>query len=115
MRVARNADCARYQDFQPGKEICAGRAEEKKDACSGDSGGPLECFGKNGEKYLCGVVSRGAGPPRCGEDNGIYVSLTNKETKAWVEKNSRTKAIKGPEKAKKRKKISSKTFFRICA
>ena len=42
--------------------ICAGGV---RDACKGDSGGPLTCLKKfkNGEqhRYLCGIVSWGVG------------------------------------------------------
>ena len=36
--------------------ICAGRY---RDACKGDSGGPLTCANDRGEKYICGITSWG--------------------------------------------------------
>ena len=41
--------------------LCAGGGDGK-DPCGGDSGGPLQCSRKVGdkiEKYLCGIVSYG--------------------------------------------------------
>ena len=53
--------------------VCAGGAGTGKDACRGDSGGPLTV--KEGDKLqhtLVGVVSSGHG---CGEVSSIWMSL----------------------------------------
>lgn len=54
--------------------LCAGYAAEKKDTCTGDSGGPLLC--KVGNKVrVTGIISWGDG---CGKPNkpGVYVRVT---------------------------------------
>ncbi|CAG7820356.1 unnamed protein product [Allacma fusca] len=58
--------------------ICAGAVG--RDACWGDSGGPLTCSGPNSEKYVCGVVSWGRG---CGEGfPTIYTNLA--DFQGWI-------------------------------
>ncbi|KAL4097149.1 hypothetical protein QTP88_021973 [Uroleucon formosanum] len=56
--------------------ICGGHPEGGKDACRGDSGGPLMFFIKN-QYYLMGIVSRG--PKLCGEPGypGIYTRVSS--------------------------------------
>ncbi|XP_016656052.1 venom protease [Acyrthosiphon pisum] len=56
--------------------ICAGHPKGGKDACRGDSGGPMMFFIKN-QYYLMGVVSRG--PKLCGEPGypGIYTRVSS--------------------------------------
>jgi secreted trypsin-like serine protease len=67
--------------------ICAGETSGERDACNGDSGGPL--FTKNGNDITqVGIVSWGEGPmdegAACGHANayGIYTRLGN--YKDWV-------------------------------
>ena len=88
IEVAAASKCQKYASFQPDKEICAGNPAKTRDACTGDSGGPLECRNKAGKKYLCGIVSRGAGPPNCGKSEGIYVATTHKDMNKWLKKNA---------------------------
>ncbi|XP_073445490.1 mannan-binding lectin serine protease 1 isoform X4 [Dendrobates tinctorius] len=55
--------------------ICAGFKEGGKDACSGDSGGPMVTFNQQTNNwYLAGVVSWGVG---CGESDkyGVYSNV----------------------------------------
>lgn len=61
---------------QSGREIVAGHVGLKRDTCQGDSGGPLYVVGPDGDYYLLGATSRGAGNAHvpCG-DGGIYVRV----------------------------------------
>ena len=91
--IAKPSHCKQYKPYYPDKELCAGKPEEGRDSCNGDSGGPLECTIKGKKKYLCGIVSRGPGPPNCGADYGIYVSMTHKRMIAWLRKNAKAKVF----------------------
>ena len=68
--------------------VCAG--DNKKDACRGDSGGPLTCSDENGESYLCGVVSSGGS---CDlkhliySNPGVYVDV--RRYHRWIQKHMR--------------------------
>ncbi|XP_072747982.1 soluble guanylate cyclase 89Db [Anoplolepis gracilipes] len=56
--------------------FCSGYLDGKRDACFGDSGGPLHVKGIFGQLEVIGIVSWGRG---CGRPNfpGIYTKLTN--------------------------------------
>lgn len=62
--------------------ICAGTTTGQRDACNGDSGGPLFMIGADGPEQV-GVVSWGEGPfdaeAACGHKNafGVYTRLAN--------------------------------------
>jgi secreted trypsin-like serine protease len=62
--------------------ICAGTTSGARDACNGDSGGPLFVAGKDGPEQI-GIVSWGEGPSdgtaACGHKDayGIYTRLGN--------------------------------------
>lgn len=59
-----------------------------KDSCLGDSGGGLFWFNGKDEFHLVGVVSRkinGGLEPHCGS-GGIYSSILNERTVAWLNK-----------------------------
>lgn len=66
-----DAECAeRVPGYRPGAMLCAGYPEGGKDACEGDSGGPLAVAGE-----LVGVVSYGHGCARPGHP-GVYTALS---------------------------------------
>jgi secreted trypsin-like serine protease len=62
--------------------LCAGVQSGARDACNGDSGGPLFTV-KDGQPVQVGIVSWGEGPmdagAACGHANayGIYTRLAN--------------------------------------
>ena len=70
--------------------VCAG--DNRRDACPGDSGGPLTCTDKEtGEDFLCGIVSYGGKcnfkRQRGGSYPGIYTDV--RRYHAWIEKHMR--------------------------
>ncbi|CAK8694597.1 unnamed protein product [Clavelina lepadiformis] len=70
------------EDLHPNRMLCAGYKAGGKDACVGDSGGPLACQRKDScEWYLSGVTSFGR---NCGEAKfyGVYTNVVNYE--AWI-------------------------------
>lgn len=73
---------ADMRDPLTGNMICAGLADGARDACNGDSGGPLFLSDKDGLTQI-GVVSWGEGPANaraaCGHANayGVYTRLSN--------------------------------------
>ncbi|XP_004577830.1 mannan-binding lectin serine protease 1 isoform X3 [Ochotona princeps] len=67
--------------------ICAGEKEGGKDACTGDSGGPMVTLDKEkGQWYLVGTVSWGEG---CGKKDryGVYSYIYH--NKDWIQKVTR--------------------------
>jgi len=63
-------------DYDPQTMLCAGYALGKKDACLGDSGGPLQCLGPSGRWKLAGLSSWGA---ECAMEKhpGVYIRIAS--------------------------------------
>lgn len=83
--VARYELCqAAYGAVLPAAAICAG--ETGKDACTGDSGGPLYQRKGTDQAIQVGVVSFGEG---CGKAPGVYTPVA--EHLAWIEETRKPK------------------------
>ena len=68
----------------PSKTICAGGF---RDACGGDSGGPLTCFNNvTNRHYLCGIVSWGVSCNDTANKQfpGVYTDVRKFEN--WIER-----------------------------
>ena len=95
INAAANAIAADMSDPLTGNMICAGTDSGERDACNGDSGGPLFMTGAEGPVQV-GVVSWGEGPSdgtaACGHKNayGIYTRLANYT--GWIEEKMKTAA-----------------------
>jgi secreted trypsin-like serine protease len=93
--AAANAIAADMTDPLTGNMICAGTTSGVRDACNGDSGGPLFMTGADGPVQV-GVVSWGEGPAdgsaACGHKDayGIYTRLANYT--GWIETKMKTSA-----------------------
>jgi secreted trypsin-like serine protease len=80
---ARAAIAADMRDPLTANMICAGTSSGARDACNGDSGGPLFGMGADGGLTQVGVVSWGEGPAdanmACGHANayGVYTRVSN--------------------------------------
>lgn len=80
--VATTAIAATMKDPLTQNMICAGTTSGERDACNGDSGGPLFLTGDGGPTQV-GIVSWGEGPldagAACGHKNayGVYTRLSN--------------------------------------
>ncbi|ODM98727.1 Trypsin-1 [Orchesella cincta] len=82
-------------DYHAESMICAGSnsqspdSELVSDACQGDSGGPLMALGRNGKRYLVGIVSWGW---ECGyqEYPGLYTKI--EAFLEWIQRQRRNQA-----------------------
>lgn len=85
-------------------QICAG-GEKWKDACTGDSGGPLMMSNENGTWYASGIVSYGIG---CGMEGwpGVYTNIVKflPWIKSQITLNSMLSVRSSKKKGKKRLK-----------
>ena len=82
--VSENVCKSRYSGLHISKgQLCAGYEKGRYDACSGDSGGPMVAFDKNGCPYQVGIVSWGEG---CAapKSYGVYTRVSYHEK--WIRK-----------------------------
>ena len=95
IEAAANAIAADMTDPLTGNMICAGTTSGVRDACNGDSGGPLFMTGPGGPVQV-GVVSWGEGPAdgsaACGHKDayGIYTRLANYA--GWIQEKMKNPA-----------------------
>lgn len=79
--VISSEECRRRTLFLPIYQItdnmfCAGYEKGGRDACLGDSGGPMMCQKSDGHWILMGITSNGDGCARAGRP-GVYTKVTN--------------------------------------
>lgn len=95
IEAAANAIAADMSDPLTDNMICAGTTSGERDACNGDSGGPLFMTAADGPTQV-GVVSWGEGPTdgtaACGHKKayGIYTRLANYT--GWIDAKMKTPA-----------------------
>jgi len=73
-------------DVEQSIEFCAGTTDGSRDACSGDSGGPLICINSQKQPILYGITSWGVG---CGDKGfpGVYAKVA--EVINWIKQTTK--------------------------
>lgn len=89
--ILADSGCGNYPGFSPASMLCAGYPEGGRDACFGDSGGPLTVRADRGVRRLVGIVSDGEGCALPGYP-GIYTRVASPlisdaidQEIAWIE------------------------------
>ncbi|XP_013857713.1 transmembrane protease serine 7 [Austrofundulus limnaeus] len=80
--ITSQTECQRIYGLISPRMLCAGVPSGERDACRGDSGGPLSCQAPGGSRwFLIGIVSWGSG---CGRPNlpGVYTRVT--KFTSWI-------------------------------
>uniref|UniRef100_A0A3Q2VVJ8 Transmembrane serine protease 7 n=1 Tax=Haplochromis burtoni TaxID=8153 RepID=A0A3Q2VVJ8_HAPBU len=80
--VMSQTECKKQYGIISPRMLCAGVPSGGRDACKGDSGGPLSCQAPGGGRwFLIGIVSWGSG---CGRPNlpGVYSRVT--KFTSWI-------------------------------
>lgn len=85
--IVSDGDCALTMGpfgFNPNTEVCAGEIQGGRDACNGDSGGPLLVPDQWGRLMIVGVTSWGNG---CGFplQYGVYARAADTTLKSWID------------------------------
>ena len=65
--------------------VCAGTFGGGTHGCAGDSGGPLACVGRDGQKYLYGATSFGLPPKKCGDPANPTVYTKVNAYRSWID------------------------------
>lgn len=77
IRIVHNNLCkVRWIGYSPFRQVCAGDLSGKKDACLGDSGGPLFGTKQNGQPVLLGITSFGKGCATVGRP-AVYTRVSH--------------------------------------
>ena len=79
VRLLSSETCKKFSDesFSAKNHLCAANYNEKRDACKGDSGGPLITWSSKGDAVLIGLVSYGAENCTAFLSPGFYTRISS--------------------------------------
>jgi len=85
VKILPKGECGKLTEYIRESQLCAGHNQDGKDACSGDSGGPLMCRDEDNNMAvtLVGVVSAGS---TCADADypGLYADVKLIASKGWL-------------------------------